>query len=343
MRLELSFFFWAFRLIFRIFRNPKIKDGLLEWYSSYIEKRGFSIITFADLGNINHANISFDDDVVKINQCVVFENGIIRIGPKSFVIKDVRNKYPLLLNLRKYSGDSYGDQADKVVFFGSPYNDAFQFFHFVTDAIVPNYIPEIKHPYLLKKVPSQFESEMLKTLGIDNYSYVHEKGTYCDELVSTSVLSKWNKPQYSVVREKFGIGVNSGNDYKLFISREGEARNFDNSRDIHAYFESKGFQIINFATVSLEERIDLLANTSVLAGQYGAGLTNALFMPSGGKVLDIQPGDWVKEDYQLMSLCCDLKYFSFPLPIRFMPVNSTYRFTKSDFERLEAFLQIMNN
>ena len=51
---------------------------------------------------------------------------------------------------------------------------------------------------------------------------------------------------------------------------------------------SFGFEIHVFEQYSLSKQVDLMRDTQCLLGMHGAGLTNMLFMPSVGSVIELR-------------------------------------------------------
>jgi hypothetical protein len=90
---------------------------------------------------------------------------------------------------------------------------------------------------------------------------------------------------------------------KLYISRRKSKRSPANEIEIEKLFLSRGFEIAFMEDLNLLDEISLLSSVKSLAGVHGAGLANMLWMPEGGKVLDIVREDyWTESMYRLASL-----------------------------------------
>ncbi len=66
-----------------------------------------------------------------------------------------------------------------------------------------------------------------------------------------------------------------------------KGRNIVNEHEVLSVFISWNFMIVDFEKLSLQQQIELMSHTVILAGIHGAGLTNMLFMESGSYVLEL--------------------------------------------------------
>jgi capsular polysaccharide biosynthesis protein len=77
----------------------------------------------------------------------------------------------------------------------------------------------------------------------------------------------------------------------VYVSRRNASIDrIDDERKIESFFESLGFEIFfrgNFGEQNLIEDIKYFRDVRVIAGLSGAGLTNSIFMPPGGLVIEI--------------------------------------------------------
>ncbi len=76
---------------------------------------------------------------------------------------------------------------------------------------------------------------------------------------------------------------------KVYISRQRASRRRVLNEDaLLPVLQQAGFEIHCFEDYSLQEQRAIMQETKVLAGLHGAGLTNMLFIPAGGQVLEIR-------------------------------------------------------
>ena len=87
------------------------------------------------------------------------------------------------------------------------YSNSFNFFHFLTDSIAPNYNSDIANtqiPILLPVIGNSFQNEILDKLNINNYLEV-------DTTIQVSSLrlnlrtSKWSRNVYKLVRSSLAL------------------------------------------------------------------------------------------------------------------------------------------
>jgi capsular polysaccharide biosynthesis protein len=77
---------------------------------------------------------------------------------------------------------------------------------------------------------------------------------------------------------------------RLYVSRQGgSARRVLNHDRFSAILEAHGFEAVVAETLSVRQQIELFAEAEVVLGVHGAGLTNAVFSPSGALLIELQP------------------------------------------------------
>jgi capsular polysaccharide biosynthesis protein len=75
----------------------------------------------------------------------------------------------------------------------------------------------------------------------------------------------------------------------VYISRrKAKSRRLENERDIEPVLEAHGYQIVDAEKLTFLEQVRVMMNAKRLISPHGAGLTNMLFMPSGGKIMEIR-------------------------------------------------------
>lgn len=81
-------------------------------------------------------------------------------------------------------------------------------------------------------------------------------------------------------------------DRRIWISRSlAKRRHIVNEDALRPVLNRHGFQIVELEKYSLREQIEMLRQSSIIAGLHGAGLTNMLFMSEGSQVIEIRRRD----------------------------------------------------
>lgn len=102
------------------------------------------------------------------------------------------------------------------------------------------------------------------------------------------------------VKTYAGAGTGTG---RIYVTRGRAAkRRLVNEAEILPLLKHHGFQIVCMEELSLVEQVRLAAASTVIAGLHGAGLTHMLWMPAGGRVLEIRAaGDRINNCYYGLS------------------------------------------
>jgi capsular polysaccharide biosynthesis protein len=97
------------------------------------------------------------------------------------------------------------------------------------------------------------------------------------------------------VAERLGrlaAGGRKSGSRRIFVSRQGSRiRRVENESEIAGVLAAHGFEIVAMEHLTLQDQIALMQETQWLAGAHGGGLTNMLFMPVGGNVLELRAGE----------------------------------------------------
>jgi hypothetical protein len=64
------------------------------------------------------------------------------------------------------------------------------------------------------------------------------------------------------------------------------------------YFAKKGYKVVDFSKLSIDQQIDICSSATHFAGTKGSNLVNALFMPPGGQVIGIHTANWWNYDFE---------------------------------------------
>jgi hypothetical protein len=72
------------------------------------------------------------------------------------------------------------------------------------------------------------------------------------------------------------------------------------------YRTVRSLRIIDAAEISVNEQLTIFSQTSILVAQHGAGLTNMIWMPRGGRIVEILPPlpDYVSPIFANLAAAC---------------------------------------
>lgn len=187
----------------------------------------------------------------------------------------------------------------------------FNYYHWLTETVLRMWlVKESAHDYILL-LPESFREilfvqQSLMALDVRNIQYVKEgvirvpnltlveNKAYCNHYFPELTRAIGN--YFSDYVKKTGI---NSPDFggKIFISRKkAERRRLVNEAAVEQMLAAYGFKAIAFEDFDLFQQIAILRKAKYLIGMHGAGLTNMLFMPEGGKVLELHREIYTRHD-----------------------------------------------
>lgn len=171
--------------------------------------------------------------------------------------------------------------------------------------IIPDYtdynINQILEKYLLEfnnlslvRVKSTEAIKVRQLYFVNNIGFVAE---HSYQPLFPNVLV----PSYvaGCIRETFfrnedEIKIDANN--KLFLRRTG-IRNLINYSEIEAYFENKGYKLVDSSNLSITEKRTLFGSASVIVGPHGASFTNIIFCHNNVRILVFAPDSRNNDGY----------------------------------------------
>jgi capsular polysaccharide biosynthesis protein len=202
------------------------------------------------------------------------------------------------------------------------------YFHWFADALtraelVKDYTD--KYPLIL---PEEFKSieyisQSLEMLGIPCIYIDKLKRVKVQELLLTSYTAptgNYNKTLLKNLSKRFRewvrenpvdfININKNTSKKIYVSRANTyRRRIINEVELLPIFKKYGFEVVHPENMSFKKQVRLFSSVSVLAGLHGAGLTNMMFMRTGGIVFEIRRcADTQNNCFFTMASDMDLKY-----------------------------------
>jgi capsular polysaccharide biosynthesis protein len=191
------------------------------------------------------------------------------------------------------------------------------YFHWLTDALprliacndhIENHI--ILIPIQLGKI--RFITDSLNLLGL-NYEIVQNK-VYIKKLLlpsHTAQSGNYNQFLLTQLRERFGIKNGVTVFRNIYISRKkSEKRMVSNEEELLVLLKRYHFEIHYFEEYSLIKQIEIMQQTKTLIGLHGSGLTNMLFMPHNGNVIELRNyGDAHNNCYFSLASDLNMNYY----------------------------------
>lgn len=174
-------------------------------------------------------------------------------------------------------------------------NWSMNYFHWFTDALsrlLAFKETGEKAPVVLPKTYQElsFVRDSLRMLEQEVYFYEPSRKLGLDTLYLPSHTAPRGNYNASLIRSLKARFESSGvAKRRVYISRaSADRRKVANEEALKPILDKHGFEIHQFEHYTFEEQVRLMQETSVLLGLHGAGFTNMLFMPEGGKIIEIR-------------------------------------------------------
>lgn len=114
-----------------------------------------------------------------------------------------------------------------------------------------------------------------------------------------------------VLQETYGANSVTGRDERIYISRaRAPKRRISNEAAILNVLEEFGFQTIHAEDFSFAQQVEMFSRARYVVSNHGAGLTNIMFMPPRGNVLELRHHtDCINNCYFTLASALNLNYF----------------------------------
>lgn len=176
------------------------------------------------------------------------------------------------------------------------------YFHWLSDALPRLYAAREAARELTLLLPHGFDrlEYVTSSLGLFRLRRVEYVGAdevcVCDRLLlptHTAPSGHYNEPLVRELRDflvtGFGAAPGGGADARIYVSRgRAPKRRLTNEAEVARAVAEFGFRVVHFEEHPFAEQVRLSASARYLVSNHGAGLTNVLFMPQGGSVLELR-------------------------------------------------------
>lgn len=201
---------------------------------------------------------------------------------------------------------------------------SYGYFHWLADVLPRLLAIKDRLPALALLLPRQyrhlnFVAPSLVPFGVREVEFIgDDEVLLCRRLIvptHTAPSGHYNEELIREVRRmlvaRYG-GVSDGvSGERVYISRgNAPKRRIANEDEIVAVLRASGFRIVRAEDYTFEQQVALFAGTRHLVSNHGAGLTNMLFMPHGGSLLELRhETDAVNNCYFTLASALNLNYF----------------------------------
>jgi hypothetical protein len=201
------------------------------------------------------------------------------------------DKLKLLYKYFFYNTVHVKEAVSLVTLFGANYH------HFLVEVIplvihakrhLPNHLPMLIPEYYLRfpYIKSYLELLEVKILPYQAKDKVMVKNLYVFKNIQISFFSGG---LIKDIRQTFVPQSKVSPSRKLFISRtKATRRKILEEEKFYQTLTEFGFEILHLEELSIKEQIRSFSDAAIVLGMHGAGLTNMVFMPPGGRVGELR-------------------------------------------------------
>lgn len=190
-----------------------------------------------------------------------------------------------------------GKKIKKAIWITDNWSPAY--FHWFTEAISRLIVCEEFHKDYIVVLPKTFEkynyaTESLKILNC-KYQILEKRSYFVEKLVlpsHTATIGNYNENIINLIRDKFLINFPNIPHRKIYISRaKAEKRKIINEDEVIELLNQYDYEIHTFEDYPLIKQIEIMSQTKSLISLHGAGLTNMIFMPANGQIMEFRNKD----------------------------------------------------
>jgi len=265
--------------------------------------------------------------IVKFEDVLASPEGLLfkgtRIVPESFAFPYHLYEWRLS-SVLKFLAKNYGlrrrRKIDRDALWITDYWST-GYFHWLTDVLTRLFVMRDRLRDLLLVLPGTYEQRdvvqsCLKAFGVSDVDFIA-----ANEVVEfRSLLMPSHTAPSGHFKDEAIRGVrdvllsaygNADEEKRLYISRQRAGRRrIVNEDEVTSVLRKFDFEMICAEDLSFEQQVAICSRARYVVSNHGAGLTNVLFINSGGSVLELRhEADCVNNCYFTMSSALDLNYF----------------------------------
>jgi Glycosyltransferase 61 len=263
------------------------------------------------------------DNVRITAQGILIRGG--KILPESFAFPFQRDQWKTR-SVIKLLGQSYlfnkvREIREEVVWLTDVWSTGY--FHWLADVLSKLYVIRdlaTKRIVLLPHAYANFDfvHASLKAFEVENVQFIGaDEVVRCQTVLLPTPVAPSGHFRDDIIKGvrrellgHFGSDL-AGTGRRVYISRErAPKRRIANEAEVRAVLQKFDFETIQAEDLTFEDQVRLLSQARYLISNHGAGLTNMLFLNSGGSVLELRhQTDRINNCYFIFASALDLKYF----------------------------------
>lgn len=195
------------------------------------------------------------------------------------------------------------------------------YYHWLNDCLPRLWLldqqPECRFRLVIPETTCPFHIESLSLLGFGADRLVRFGNDHwqVERLLVPSLVnqaSQTNPTATRWLRDRILLATGAASSKcvrRLYISRRlATKRRLTNEGEIVELLKSRGFEEVASENLSFAEQVRLFSEAEVVVGPHGAGLTNVMFMPAGGSLVELLDHRRVKSCYFSLASAVDVRY-----------------------------------
>lgn len=172
------------------------------------------------------------------------------------------------------------------------------YYHWLTEALPRALVLKDQFPNAVPLLPIDIYGDFLsslKALGFEEViSYPDGQAADCDRIIITECPNFFGTTSPILLRRvreeifrSHGIGAMRASEI-VYVSRaKARGRRLLNEKCIVALIDCYGGRVVKFEDYSFEDQVNIMSSCKIFVGMHGAGLSNMMFMPPGGVVIEL--------------------------------------------------------
>ena len=195
------------------------------------------------------------------------------------------------------------------------------YFHWLADALTRLYVARDRINDVPLLLPAGYEQldyvrPSLEAFGVGQVGFIgRDEVLECRSLLMPSHTAPSGHYNEEIIRSVREVLLSAYGDSdrgeKIYISRKQAAkRRIVNEEEVTRVLSRFGFQTIYAEDLSFAQQVQVCSRARYIVSNHGAGLTNMLFMPEAGSVLELRHReDRINNCYFTLSSALNLNYF----------------------------------